>query len=108
VIKIFGGCNVLSPTIHVTQFDIVGDVGMQQPPFGSNVFLPLVSQGGLELKENICVDGQWWIEHCPPIFVVQCSAFQKTTIQMQSKYQPLQIRKWNYCSMLFKVLGIIL
>jgi hypothetical protein len=64
---------------------------MQQPPFGSSVFLPLVSQGDLELKENICVDGQWRIERCPPSFAVQCSVFQKTTIQMQSKYQPLQI-----------------
>jgi hypothetical protein len=30
---------------------------MQQPPFGSSVFLPLVFQGGLELKKNIYVDG---------------------------------------------------
>jgi hypothetical protein len=30
---------------------------MQQPPYGSNACLPLVFQGGLELKENICVDG---------------------------------------------------
>jgi hypothetical protein len=30
---------------------------MQQQPCGPNVYSPLVSQGGLELKENICVDG---------------------------------------------------
>jgi hypothetical protein len=39
---------------------------MQQLPYGSNACSPLVSQSGLELKENICVDGQWWIERCPP------------------------------------------
>jgi hypothetical protein len=30
---------------------------MHQLPYGSNACLPLVSRGGLELKENICVDG---------------------------------------------------
>ncbi len=39
------------------QPNIVDDVGMQQLPSGSSAFLPLVSWGGLELKENICVDG---------------------------------------------------
>ncbi len=28
---------------------------MQQPPFGSNNLFPLLSCGGLELKETICV-----------------------------------------------------
>ncbi len=37
--------------------DIVEDVHVQQPPSGSNDSLPLLNQGGLELKENICVDG---------------------------------------------------
>jgi hypothetical protein len=32
---------------------------MRQPPCGSNAYLPLVFRGGMELKENICVDGQW-------------------------------------------------
>jgi hypothetical protein len=35
---------------------------MQQPLHGSNACLPLVFRGGLELKENICFDGQWQIE----------------------------------------------
>jgi hypothetical protein len=26
---------------------------------------PLVFRSGLELKENIFVDGEWWIERCP-------------------------------------------
>jgi hypothetical protein len=46
---------------------------MQKSPSSSSVFLPLVSQGGMELKENICVDGMWWIEQCPPSFAIQCS-----------------------------------
>jgi hypothetical protein len=33
------------------------DVHIQQLPFGFNDLLPLLFQGGLELKENICVDG---------------------------------------------------
>jgi hypothetical protein len=32
---------------------------MQQPPCGSNACSPLELQGGLELNENIYVDGQW-------------------------------------------------
>jgi hypothetical protein len=81
---------------------------MQQPPSSSNKLLPLVYQGGLELKENICVDGKWCIECCPPKFIIQCSALQKTTtLKCKSKDQPLQIYKWNSCSMLLKFLGII-
>jgi hypothetical protein len=52
--------------IFVVQPNVVKNVGMQQPPYGSSACSPLVSQSGLELKENICVDGQWWIECCPP------------------------------------------
>ncbi len=33
------------------------NVGMQQPPCGSSACSPLVVQGGLELTENIYVDG---------------------------------------------------
>ncbi len=36
--------------------NVMDNVHMQQPPSSSNNFLPLVSWGGLELKENICVD----------------------------------------------------
>jgi hypothetical protein len=54
----------------------VDDIEMQQSP--SNKLLPLVSYGGLELKESICVDGQWCIERCPPNFAIQCFAPQKT------------------------------
>jgi hypothetical protein len=49
-----------------------------KPPFGSNNLLPLVFRGGLELKENICVDGQWHIERCRPNFAIQCFTLQKT------------------------------
>jgi hypothetical protein len=68
--------NLSSPRIAIlaVQPNIVRDVSMQQPPFGSSLFLPLVSWGGLELKESICVHGQWQIERCPP-----SSTFQKTT-----------------------------
>ncbi len=51
---LFLSCKI---TIPIVQPNIVKDVGMQQPPFGSSVFLPLVFQGGLELKKNIYVDG---------------------------------------------------
>ncbi len=44
-------------TILAIELDIVEDVHIQQPPFGSINLLPLVFQDGLELKENICVDG---------------------------------------------------
>jgi len=64
-------------TVHVVQPNVVGNIGMQQPPYGFNACLPLVSWGGLEFKENICVDGQWWIERCPPNFAVWCFALQK-------------------------------
>jgi hypothetical protein len=57
-------------TVLTAQPNVVENVNMQQSPYYSSVCLPLVSQGGLELKENICVDGQLWIEHCPPSFVV--------------------------------------
>jgi hypothetical protein len=33
------------------------NVGMQQPPCGFSACSPLVFQGGMELKENIYVDG---------------------------------------------------
>jgi len=58
--------------------DIVEDVHVQQPPSGSNDSLPLLNQSGLELKENICVDGQWRIECCLPKSTIQCFALQKT------------------------------
>jgi hypothetical protein len=44
-------------TIPTIQSNIVKNVGMQQLPYGFSACLPLVFQGGLELKENICVDG---------------------------------------------------
>jgi hypothetical protein len=45
-------------SILAIKLDIVEDVHVQQlPPIGSSDLLPLLSQGGLELKENICVDG---------------------------------------------------
>jgi hypothetical protein len=56
----------------------VKDVRMQQLPFGSRNLIPLVSWSGLELKVSIYVDGQKHIEHCPPNFIIQCFAFQKT------------------------------
>ncbi len=56
--------------ILVAQPHIVRKVGMQQPPCGSSACLSLVFRGGLELKEKICVDGQWQIEYCPPNFAV--------------------------------------
>jgi hypothetical protein len=52
-------------TIPTAQPNVVGNVDMQQPPCGSNACLPLVFQSGSELKENICVDGKWWIKCCP-------------------------------------------
>jgi hypothetical protein len=50
----FSHPQVTVPTIQPT---IIRNVGMQQWPCGYNACSPLVSQGGLELKENICVDG---------------------------------------------------
>jgi hypothetical protein len=44
-------------TIPTTKPDIMEDVRIQQPPTSSNNLLPLVSRSGLELKENICVNG---------------------------------------------------
>jgi hypothetical protein len=35
---------------------------MQLPPSSSSNLLLLLYRGGLELKETICVDGQWHIE----------------------------------------------
>ncbi len=61
-------------TIPTVEPNIVNDVHMQQQPFNSSKLLPLVFRSGLELKENICVDGQWHIERCPPNFAIQCSA----------------------------------
>jgi len=37
--------------------NIMDNVRIRQPPFGPSNLLPLVSRGGLELNENICVDG---------------------------------------------------
>ncbi len=91
----------------VVQPNVVENVSMQQPLYGSNACSPLVFQNGLESKENIYVDGQWWIECCPPNFLVWCFAFQKTMGLKEKKYQLLQICKWNSYSMLLKVLGTI-
>jgi len=44
-------------TILAIKPNIVDNVHMQQLPSSSNKLIPLVSWGGLELKENICVDG---------------------------------------------------
>ncbi len=51
--------NFSCPGVSVPTFepDFVEDVHIQQPPSNSSDSLPLLSQGGLELKENICVDG---------------------------------------------------
>jgi hypothetical protein len=51
--------NFTYPHISVPAFEpnFVEDVHTQQPPSGSNDSLPLLSRGGLQLKENICVDG---------------------------------------------------
>jgi hypothetical protein len=43
--------------VLTTQPNVVGNIGMQQLPCGFSACLPLVFRGGLELKENICVDG---------------------------------------------------
>jgi len=50
--------NFSCPRIIVlaTKPNVMDNVHMQQPPFSSSKLLPLVSLGGLELKENICVD----------------------------------------------------
>jgi hypothetical protein len=56
----------------------VEDVHVQQLPSSSNNLVPLLSQGGLKLKENNCVDDQWCIECCPPKSTIQCFALQKT------------------------------
>jgi hypothetical protein len=67
-------------TIIIVESNIMDDVHMQQQPSSSNKLQPLVFQGGLELKENICVDDQWWIECCPPNYAIQCFALQKTMV----------------------------
>jgi len=56
----------------------VEDVLMQHPPSSSNNLVPLVFWNGLKFRENVCVDGQWCIECCPPNFAIQCSTLQKT------------------------------
>jgi hypothetical protein len=43
-------------TIPIAERNVVDDVHMQQSPSSSSKLLLLVLQGGLELKENICVD----------------------------------------------------
>ncbi len=63
--------------VPIVEPNVVEDVHIQQSPSSSNDLLPLLSWSGMELKENICVDGQWHIEYCPPKFVIQCSTFQK-------------------------------
>ncbi len=60
--------------IFALEPNIVDDVHMQQLPFKYSKFLPLVFQGGLELKKNICVDNRWHIKHCQPNYAIQCSA----------------------------------
>jgi hypothetical protein len=45
--------------VLIAQPNVVENVRMQQLAYGSNACLPLVFRSGLELKENICVDGQW-------------------------------------------------
>jgi hypothetical protein len=42
-------------------------------------WLVIVFQCGLKVIEIVCVDGQWHIDHCPPISVVQCFILQKHT-----------------------------
>jgi hypothetical protein len=67
--------------ILVIKPNIVEDVHVQQlPPTSSSDLLPLLFLGGLELKENICVDGWWHIECCPPKYVIQCFALPKSTM----------------------------
>jgi hypothetical protein len=66
--------------LFIIEPNIMDNARMQQLPFGPNKLLPLVFQSGLELKENIYVDGQWRIEHYSPNFAIQCSTLQKTTM----------------------------
>ncbi len=49
-------------------------------PSNSSKLLTLVFCDGLKLKENINVDGQWHIEHCPPNSTIQCFALHKITM----------------------------
>jgi len=62
---------ITNPT---TKSNIVENVLMRQLHFGFSNLLPLVPWGGLELKETICVNGQWCIKHCPPNSTIQCFA----------------------------------
>jgi hypothetical protein len=66
--------------VSAIELDIVEDIHVQQPPSSSNDLLPLLFRNGLELKENICVDGQWRLECYTSKYAIQCFAFQKTTI----------------------------
>ncbi len=66
--------------VLIAKPNIVNNVHMQQPPSSSSKLLPLVSRGGLELKESVCVNNQWHIEHCPPNSIIQCSTLQRTTM----------------------------
>ncbi len=43
-------------TVFIVEPNIMDDVHMPQPPFRFSKLLPLGSWGGVELKENICVD----------------------------------------------------
>ncbi len=73
--------NLFHPWVFVLVIkpNIVEHVYVRQlPPTSSSDLLPLLFIGGLGLKENICVDGWWHIECCPPKYVIQCFALQKT------------------------------
>jgi hypothetical protein len=63
--------------IFIVGPNIIKDVCLQQSPPSSNNLQPLFFQGGLEMKEIICVDDQWHIECYPPNSSIQCSTLQK-------------------------------
>jgi hypothetical protein len=102
--------NFFCPRIIVLIFqpNIFKDVGMQQLPSVSNACLFLVFQGGLELKgKYLC----WWPVVDWTLPTQLCSSMlcipKNHKVPMQSKYQLLQICKWNFCSMLLRLLGTI-
>jgi hypothetical protein len=86
-------------TIPLVEPNIMDHVHMQQPPSSSSKLLPLVFQGGLELKESICVD----IAH--PILQFNVLHWKKPQRSNANKDQPLHIYKWNSCSILIQVFG---
>jgi hypothetical protein len=63
----------------VVEHDILEDTHIQQLPSSISDLLPFLSWSGMELKENICVDGQWHLECCPSKYAIQCFALQKIT-----------------------------